>query len=76
MTQEQQDAAQFHEIQAAKLGQISASAEQRLAAGVNEADIDKLCASSGFSVSQRIYMKTAVLRRGEPLGAVLAKLRR
>ena len=76
MTQEQQDAAQFHEIQAAKLGQIAASAEERLAGGVNEADIDKLCAASGLTISQRIYLKTAVLRRHEPLDKVLAQLRR
>ncbi len=77
MTQEQQDAAQLREIQAAGLSQIAASAEQRLAAGgVNEADIDKLCASSGLTISQRIYLKTAVLQRHEPLNSVLAKLRR
>jgi hypothetical protein len=55
LTPGQQAEMQLAEIEAAKLGSVAASAVKKLAGGVIEADIERLCASGGFTTSQRLF---------------------
>jgi hypothetical protein len=76
LTAEQQAGIQLAEIKAQKLGSIAASAADRLGQDpTNIGELDRLCASGGFTIAQRMHIKREVLERGRSLADALKTLR-